>query len=239
ALAVACHREDITFGLLQKLFPGPDGEVWIDFTTSDTLAACPRHGMALYLRALYQRFCQRYVLLQNKALANGRFFPPPSVLRVRLAALGSIRVDTGFAPGFLPGERLYVVVPSERGHKGQTWLLKPDEAIPQHHGVREWLAECAKHLVPPGLELRHIGSVLWSVDCLALGLTEGAELTARIEDQFCVGLFWRCHRLGNAWRNLAELRTLLTSGQPLRIRVVRLDFLNHLEMGSLAYAVYA
>ncbi|MDD2810856.1 hypothetical protein, partial [Rhodoferax sp.] len=42
ALAVACHREDITFGLLQKLFPGPDGEVWIDFTTSDTLAACPR-----------------------------------------------------------------------------------------------------------------------------------------------------------------------------------------------------
>jgi len=238
-LAVARHRDDIGFALLQKLFPGPDGEVWIDFTTTAPLAACPRDGTASYLRALHQRFWQRYVQRQNKALANGRFFPPPAVLRVRLAALGSIRVDMGFAPGFLPGERLYVLVPSERRHKGQTWLLAPDESVPQHLGVRDWLAECARRLEPPGQTLRYVGSVRLSDNWLRLGLTEGEDLTAHIERQYHVGLFWRCHRLGDAWQHVSELRALLASGQPLRIRIVRLHFLNHPEQGNLAYAVYS
>ncbi|WP_246094705.1 LysR substrate-binding domain-containing protein [Tepidimonas aquatica] len=99
-------------------FPGPDGDAWIDFADGTAIDCCPRTGTRGFFSHWRRWFGWWYAGLQKRALANGRYFPSPAVLRVRTSREGTIRVEMGFAPGFLPGDRLYVLATRFDGRGG-------------------------------------------------------------------------------------------------------------------------
>lgn len=239
ALAVACHQGDIGYALLHRLFPGPDDGCWIDFADTSRIDACPRYGTRWFLQRQYRRFWRRYAELQGRAIANGRYFPPPVILRARVAPIGSIRIDMGFATGYLPGDRIYVLSPSENGYKGRAWLLSPDEPLPRQAGLRGFLLDCAKTHARPGEEIWLVGSAWIEIDRSRVDIREGDALVGLIEeDGLLVALRWNGIRVANAWEGRLELREWIRKREPFGIRVARLDFMRHGFHGELAYAVY-
>lgn len=239
ALAIACHLGDIGYAQLHQLFPGLDGECWIDFADTARIESCPRDGTRLFLQRQYRRLWQRYAELQGRAIANGRFFPPPVILRARVAPIGTIRIDMGFATGYLPGNRIYVLSPSENGYQGYAWLLLPDEPLPRQAGLRGFLLDCAKTHARPGEDIWLVGSAWIAIDRNRIDIREGDALVASIEeDRFHVALDWNGIRAGSAWEGQLELREWIRKHEPFSVRVVRLDFMRHALYGQLAYAVY-
>jgi hypothetical protein len=240
-LAVACHLGDIGYAQLHRLFPGPDDECWIDFADISRIEACPRDDTRGFLQRQYRRFWQRYAELQGRAIANGRYFPPPVILRARVAPIGTIRIDMGFAIVYLPGNRIYVLSPSENGYKGRAWLRSPDEPLPRQAGLRGFLLDCAKTQARPGEEIWLVGSAWIKIDRNRIDIREGDALVASIEEgrfPVHVALSWNGIRVGSAWEGRLELHEWIRKHEPFGIRVVRLDFMRHGFHGQLAFAVF-
>lgn len=235
------QRFDIGFSAIYGYFPGPAGEVWIDFADGSAIARCPREGTAMFFQAKRRWFGQRYAELQQHALANGRYFPPPKILRARTGATGPIRVEMGFAHGFLPGDRLFVLAFLPQDGRSETYLLTEDEPIPDRPGMRGLLETCAKRWQQPGETLWWVGHLWLSVDeGLPREICEGDELFVRRDSQspFDCGFYWQGRYLGLDLHNQYELRQQINRRQPFCIRIVRLDYIANDFRGRIAYAVY-
>lgn len=242
AQVVWIHADhDIGFEQLRRFFPGEAGEAWIDFVDSNAIGACPREGTRWFFGRWHDWFWQRYAELQARALANGRYFPPPKQLCVRLAADRRLRIDLEYAHGFLPDDKWYVLSPAEHGIRGRSFLLNPDEPLPRHRGMQGFLHECALRFARPGESVLVVDGILQGHDTPRAGIQEGDALSARIvQDRYGwkgVKLFWQGKYLGQPWRAHAQVRQWLSEQKPLRIRLVRVGLRFH-PFCPMAYAVY-
>lgn len=234
--------DDIGFAELRRLFPGEGGEACIDFADDSTIRSSPREGTRWFFARWHDWFWQRYAALQARAIANGRYFPPPSRLCVRLAADRRLRIDLAYAHGFLPGDRWYVFSPAEHGVKAIGYLLGPDEPLPRHGGLQECLRDYAQRYAQPGETVLIADGILQGYDAPRVAIQEGDTLTARIERNRYgyerVRLFWQGKCLGNPWKTAWQMRQWLAEQKPLRIRVVRIGLRFH-PFCPMAFAVYA
>lgn len=233
------QRYDIGFDALYALFPGPNGEAWIDFADGTAIEACPRLGTQWFFWRWRRWFAWWYAELQKRALANGRTFPPPAVLRVRTSREGPLRVEMGFAPGYLPGDRLYVLAAQLDGWGGVPYLLHPDEPLPAQAGVRAILREAAARWRRPEETVAVIGSV-FSRDLEALrALREGDALDVLWDaDRWQLPVTWQGRSIGQVREGKHILRQLRGAGQALRLRVIRLHHVRHDQGGRIAFAAY-
>lgn len=243
AQVVQIHqRWDIGFDALHALFPGPEGEAWIDFADNHAIEACPRDGTRGLFGKWRNWFGLRYAELQQRALANGRFFPPPSILRVRASPTGPLRVEMGFAAGFLPGDRLYVLAVRLDSNGGMPYLLDADEPLPARAGMRALLREAAERWRAPEETIAMIGSV-FSRDWEALRmLREGDALQVHQDAKLWqLNVAWQGRTIGHVWEDAHALRDLQKAGAVLRLRVIRTHFVrdDHLRIAFAAYQVGA
>ncbi|MCX7815746.1 MAG: hypothetical protein N2256_09695 [Tepidimonas ignava] len=233
------QRYDIGFDALNAYFPGPDGDAWIDFADGTAIEACPRAGTRGFFSHWRRWFGWWYAELQKRALANGRYFPPPVVLRVRTPREGTIRVEMGFAPGFLPGDRLYVLAIRLDGRGGVPYLLGLDEPLPAQAGVRAVLREAAERWRHPEETVAVIGSV-FSRDLEALcALREGDALEVLGDaDRWRLVVARQGRPIGYVWEGEHTLRQLRDADEALRLRVIRLHYVRHDQGGRIAFAAY-
>lgn len=220
---------DIGFEALRGLFPGAAGEACIDFAASSAITAYPREGTRWFLGGKRRWFGWWYAELQRRALASGRYFPPPTVLRARTTASGLVRMELGYAHGFLPDDRRYVLTLPLDGKGGHTWLLAPDEPLPARPGMREWLQSCAQRWQGAGEAILHIGD-LWCYGCPTTldGLREADELTVRNRRRSAglraVFLARSCRgaRPLHPWRHAAVARAGRALAHPSHTQALRL-----------------
>jgi hypothetical protein len=242
AQVVQIHQTfDIGFDRLYAFFPGPTGEAWIDFADPAAILACPREGTALFFMRKRRWFAGWYADLQERALANGRYFPPPTILRVRTRAQGPLRVEIGFAPGFLPGDRLYVLAFDLDSQRGVPYLLAPDEPLPDHPGVRALLRAAAERWRAPGETVCVIGTVFVRDPEALRTLREGVPLEVYQDPAdlpWKLAVAWQGRRIGHVWEGTYVLRAKLRMGEWLRLRVIRTNFLRHDFVGRIAFAAY-
>lgn len=231
---------DIGFDSLQPMFPGAEGEIEIDFVDAGGIDACPRDGTRGLFACWRSWFQDRYAGLQRCALANGRYFPPPCVLRVHMMADETLRIVIGYAHGFLPDDRRYVLLPQVKTRQGSAWLLAPGEPVPQQASMRDFLHACAKRHAGPGEVVLGIGTIRPDAKTAAIDLREGDELTAMIDSGRCDGVALYRHDQRIGWGEQVELSGLIRSRMALRLRLrlVRKGFLHHPVYG-LAFAIYA
>ena len=111
AKAIAIHHQDLGDELFEILPPGTQGSVEIDLAPPLERNQCWRYGTRMYLANLRAWFTRQYGGLQHRALANGRYFPPPISLNVHLSRQGGIQVVAGFTPGYLRHDSLTVEWP--------------------------------------------------------------------------------------------------------------------------------
>ncbi len=242
AQVVWIHADhDIGYAELRRFFPGEADEASIDFADDTAILASPREGTRWFFGRWHDWFWQRYAELQARALANGRYFPSPGRLCVRLAADRRLRIDLAYARGFLPGNKWYVLSPTERGFRGRSFLLTPDEPPPRHGGMQGFLHECALRFARPGESVLIVDGILQGHDAPRAIIQEGDALDAcalgRYEWQR-VKLFWQGQYLGQPFNAHAQMRQWLSERKPLRIRVVRIGLRFH-PFCPMAYAVYA
>lgn len=243
AQVVWIHADhDIGFAELRRLFPGGVEEASIDFADDIGILACQREGTRWLFGRWHDWFWHRYAELQARALANGRYFPPPRWLRVRLAADRRLRIDLEYAHGFLPGDKWFVLSPAERGFRGRSLLLNPDEPLPRHGGMQGFLHECALRFAQPGESVLIVDDILQGHDAPRAGIREGDALDACIAlDRYGwrgVKLFWEGEYLGLPCKAHVQMRQWLSERKPLRIRVVRIGLRFH-PFCPVAFAVYA
>lgn len=242
AQVVRIHAdEDIGFARLRCFFPGEADEASVDFADDAAIEACPREGTRWLFARWRNWFWRRYATLQARALANGRFFPPPRRLCVRLAADRRLRVDLAYAHGFLPGDRWYVFSPGEHGAKSRGFLLAPEEPMPRHGGLQGCLHDYALRHARPGESILCVDGVLQSYDSALSGVKEGDALIARLERDHRgwerVKLFWQGKYLGLPCKAGWQMRQWLAEQKPLHLRVVRVGLRFH-RFCPIAYAAY-
>lgn len=242
AQVVQIHQTfDIGFEQLYAFFPGPGGEAWIDFADPAAILGCPCEGTTLFFMRKRRWFAGWYADLQARALANGRYFPPPAILRVRTRAHGPLRVEMGFVPGFLPGDRLYVLAFDLDSQRGVPYLLTPDEPLPDHPGVRASLRAAAERWRRPGETVCVIGTVFTQNPEALRTLREGEPLEVYQDPAdlpWKLAAAWQGQRIGHVWDGAYDLHTKLEIGERLRLRVIRMNFLRHDHLGRIAFAAY-
>ena len=102
-LAASIHIHHLDVGdELFRLFPVVEKMAVIVLNNPLTKVDCPRFGTRVFVNQMRERLMRRFAGLQQRALANGRYFPPPRMLFVRVSTSSIVRVDMVFAHGFLP-----------------------------------------------------------------------------------------------------------------------------------------
>lgn len=228
-------------------------EVILDFTQALTARSCPRYGTWKKFNEQRDRFYKHFAKLQRRAVANGRYFPPPTILCARIHRTNGVRMEMGFSEGFLPGNKLLVTTfPfSVTGVVKSTFrpnfniFIRDDEPVPAgqslHEQIDTWVAafcRTGESLVFAGFiqglaffELHHV----WHA------LAEGDELTVHIEEKpfLAISLVWRERILGRvAWGDSALALCTLREDKPLRVVIVRLHAFHESSFGQIAFAMY-
>lgn len=228
-------------------------EIVLDLTQVLEARACPRYGTWKLINDQRGRFYKHFAELQQRAIANGRYFPLPTILRVRVHLTLGVRMEMGFSEGFLPGNKLFVV--SSQGSKTAvfyTGYRPPLEAFVQNDEVISTdlslydqcgcraiaLCQSGESIVfsgfihgLPNFELHHV----WHA------LKEGDKLTVRIQEKpyFALFLVWRERTLGRIVRGNAALALrILREAQSPRIAIVLLHNFYKSSFGQIGYAMY-
>lgn len=84
-----------------NLFPVILDHVCIDFASASLPHECARDGTRMWFDRLRDWFVDAYANLQRRAIANGRYFPPPLKLHARIDRSGMVFVNMCFARGYL------------------------------------------------------------------------------------------------------------------------------------------
>lgn len=151
AYRIAEHREIDLGDRFFSVFPvEPDGSACVDFL--DPCAGHHRVGsQMLVTAALKAWFMQAWAARQRTAIANGQYFPPPKWLRARLPQTGGVRIEIGFAKGFVPFDQYLVGwLPSGGSRLDGLWLLEADEAIPLGLDPKTFLERCTQQFARAG-----------------------------------------------------------------------------------------
>jgi len=241
AVRVAGHLELDIGPRLFEIFPCFGSEAWIDFL--DPNAGKLRPGSQMLVAALRDGFMARWREAQKTAIASGHYFPPPRLLRARVAPNGGVRIEAGFAPGFLPFDRILTGwLPPGRTRLSDLFLLDAGEPFPIGLTRKAFIQRCAKRFVQPGERLLRVGTVWdgdWDVAAIKR-LREGDALTAAEGDHDYSMLL---HRNGQpigtlSLPGMADLRIRLLRQQGLVVRAIRLGFLLRSDRGRIVVAIY-
>lgn len=229
---------NIGFSALQRMFPGQHDDIAIDFADTPSIAACPRDGTRGLLQKWQTWFQMRYAKLQHRALANGRYFPPPTIMRVHLARDERMHIVMAFAHGFLPEDRQCVMIPFLKTRHGRTWFLSPGEPIPQQNNLRAFLLACAENHTLPGEIVLGVGTIYPHGNPCALDIRAGDELRAvtEMDRGRRLVLDWQDHNLGVIEQ--AKLRDEISARSDVRMCFLRKGFLNASRC-RLAFAAFA
>lgn len=84
-------------------------EVILDLTHALEEQSCPRYGTRKFINEQRSRFYKKLAELQHRAIANGRYFPVPNILRACIHRTYRVRMEMGFTKGFVPDNQLYVI----------------------------------------------------------------------------------------------------------------------------------
>lgn len=229
-------------------YPDNTEEALVDFLADGTSIA--RDGSRMLVEQLRQWFHLSWAKLQERAVISGHYFPPPCVLRARLTRAGDVRIEAGFAPGFVPFDHLLTgFLPAGARSLGTLWLLDPDEPIPSTPNRKDFLRACALRLARPGEDVAHIGTVF--------DHEFNAQVASRIRigDEVCLeapppdwywaadrpyhrAVYWQGHCLGTTHILDETLRARLSRDATLAARVIRLGTLMRPDWGRIVYAVY-
>lgn len=241
AVRMAGHLESDIGTRLFEIFPCFGNEAWIDFF--DHNAGSARPGSQMLVAALRRWFMRTWADRQLIAIANGYYFPPPRLLRARVAPNGGVRIEAGFARGFLPFDRLLTGwLPSGSTRLSDLFLLDPDEPFPIGLTRKAFIQRCAEQFAQPGERPVHVGAVWdgdWEVDALE-HLREGDALTAAEGSyDYSVMLYGNGQPIGTlSLPGMADLRMRLLRQQRVVVRVIRLGFLLQLDQGRIVVAIY-
>lgn len=225
ALRVAEHRHIDIGETFFEVFPsycGNDEESLVDFLADG--ASITRAGSRSLVLRLGQWFQGAWAKLQARAIASGNYFPPPRILRARVSRSGGVRIEAGFAPGFLPFDHLLAAwLPPGDRRLGTLWLLDADEPIPLGETRKTFLQRCAERLARPGERVVSLGT-LWgdAFDAaVAARVRVGDPLTLidTGDDRFGRWAFyWQGKLLGGSFLDSAIIRRIL-DGTGLEARV--------------------
>ncbi len=226
-------------------------EVILDFTQALTARACPRYGTWKKFNEQRDRFYKHYAELQRRAVANGRYFPPPTILRARNHRTNGVRMEMGFSEGFLPGNKLLVITVSTTGVAKSTFrpnfnvFIRDDEPVPAGQSLHEQINTWAAAFCRTGESLVFAGLIqglaLFELHHVWHALAEGDELTARIGEKpfFEINLLWRERILGRVARGDAALALrMLREDKHLRVVIVRLHAFHESSFSQIAFAMY-
>ena len=228
-------------------------EIILDLTQMLEERACQRYGTWKLINEQRSWFYKRFAESQQRAIANGRYFPPPNILRVRIHRTNGVRIEIGFSEGFFFGNKLLAVTIPVGGEGVISTSYRPriglfdrtNESILAGKSLNElaqgWATDFChsdERIVFAGLiqqlpffELHHV----WRA------LKEGDELTVCIEEKRYLALYlvWRGRTLGRiAHGDVARALCHLREEKPLRFAIVRLHAFHETSFGQIAYAMY-
>lgn len=241
AVRVAGHLELDIGPRLFEVFPCFGGEAWLDFL--DPHAGRIRAGSQMLVAALRDWFLVRWREMQKVALASGHYFPPPRLLRARVSPNAGVRIEAGFARGFVPFDRLLTAwLPPSGTRLSDLFLLDANEPFPVGLNRRAFIQRCAGQFAQPHECVVHVDG-LWSRDldmAPIRRLHEGDALTAaEASYDHSVTLYANGQRIGTlSLPGMADLRICLLRQQGLVVRVIRLGFSLRPEKGRIAVAIY-
>lgn len=241
AVRVAGHLESDIGPRLFEIFPCFGSEAWIDFL--DPHAGSVRAGSQMLIAVLRNWFTARWSEVQKVAIASGQYFPPPRLLRARVAPNGGVRTEVGFARGFLPFDRLLTAwLPPSGTRLSDLFLLDASEPFPIGLNRRAFIQRCAGRFAQPHERVVHVDG-LWNrdLDMAAIRhLHEGDELIAAEDSyDYSVTLYANGQPIGTlSVPGMADLRIRLLRQQGLVVRVIRLGFSLRPEKGRIVVAIY-
>ncbi len=230
------------------VFPVEHDEAIVDLMDLKNIDHIPREGSCLLIQRLRLWFYCQWGQLQRQAVETGRYFPPPQLLRARVVRNAGVRLEVGFAPGFVPAERLITLwvghAPENRLHRKRIWwgLLSAEEPVPQEADFNDFLSACARRFAQPGETVWETGFLYdrSTSPSLYTALREGDALAVRAnrETGLTPILSWQGRTLGNACYGTRRLHVLVSQGRTPTLRIIRLGPLYRHEFGRIAFALY-
>ncbi|MDM7463812.1 MAG: hypothetical protein P3W95_009210 [Tepidimonas taiwanensis] len=154
-----------------------------------------------------------------------------------------MRIEAGFARGFLPFDRLLTGwLPPSGTRLSDLFLLDASEPFPVGRNRRAFIQRCAGQFAQPHERVVHVDG-LWNgdLDMAAIRcLHEGDALSAAEgSDDHNVTLYANGQPIGTlSLRGMADLRIRLLRQQGLIVRVIRLGFLLRPDRGRIMVAIY-
>lgn len=229
-------------------------EVILDFTQAFKARACRRYGTWKLFNQQRSWFYKLFLELQRRAIANGRYFPPPTILRARVHRTNGVRIEIGFSGGFLPGNKLLALAfPSSGGGTVSTSfrpqpgvIVHADESIPTGQSLNEQIDRWATDFCRSGESIVFAGFIRglsnYELHHVWHALAEGDELAVRIEGKgrfTDLYLVWERRILGRVARGEVEVALRnLREAKPLRVAIVRLHAFHEPSFRQIAYAMY-
>jgi hypothetical protein len=228
-----------------NLFATTGRDAVIPLHDATWLRSVSRYGSRLLFHSLASWFYTRWGELQARALDNGRFFPPPLRLQARVNRDGSVRMEAGFAHGFVPADRLVVLHFTRRqvlNLRCKTWfgLLSASEPIPIGRDGNDQLLYYASQFAQPGERITAVGTLFdqsTSPDIYAR-IREGDELTFSRGDYGTLYLHWNGIRLGRM--NIRD-QCYPDTSQPIAagvLRIIRLGAFYGFTSGRIAIGLF-
>lgn len=255
---VCVHHYDIgeelfsSFEAVSTVIVQPE-EIILDLTQLLEEPACRRYGTWKLINEQRSWFNKLFAELQQRAIANGRYFPPPNILRVRIHRTNGVRIEIGFSEGFFPGNKLLMVAIPDGGVGAVSTSYRPqigifaraDESIPAGQSLNELVDSWANAFCRAGERIVLSGFIRglsnYELHHVWHDLTEGDELAVRIEEgkNFTdLYLVWRGRTLGRvAHEDVVLALRHFREAKPLRFAIVRLHAF-HEAFGRISYAMY-
>jgi hypothetical protein len=228
-------------------------EIVLDLTQVLEAHACPRYGTWKLINEQLCKFYKHFAELQQRAIANGRYFPPPSILRVRVHRTQGVCMEMGFSEGFLPCNKLFVVrLPGSKTGVIYTGFqssfdafVQSDEVLPNGTPLIEQIESGAITFCRSGEIMEFAGFIQglpdYELHHVWHALKEGDELTVRIQEKpyFALFLAWRERTLGRiAHGDTALALHILREDNQSRVVIVLLHDFYKSSFGQIGYAMY-
>jgi hypothetical protein len=229
-------------------------EIILDLTQILEKRACPRYDTWKLINDQRRWFYKLFSESQQRAIANGRYFPPPNILRVRIHRANGVRIEIGFSEGFFPGNKLLVVNIPVGGAGAVSTSYRPkigvlahaDESIPAGQSLNEQVEHWATAFSRVDERILFAGFIRdlshYDLHHVWHALTEGDELAVRIEEgKIFTNLYlvWRGRTLGKVAHGDVKLALRhMREAKPLRFAIVRLHAFHESSFGQIAYAMY-
>lgn len=242
--------------------PLPDS---VDLALPITTSTHPRDGTRLLLRSWQQGFARNYAALQQAAVANGRWFPPPASLQLSRLPDGTVTVTAQFAPGYVAQALVLTVChpsPFRPGRPARPSLSALAAEVQSADAASlaarpasrdrpappiDQLPELAQPWAPPGTQLlltdyvagfnHHQGHVVIDL------MRPGDELVLQPEphnphDILAVALYWHHFKLGYVPRNLNQPAARLLSMRVSLVARVVATPASQVPWQRVAFAVF-